>query len=169
MTFRHYVVQTQFQRELLAVQELGNQGFETFFPQLQRPRRVIRGVMTLPPPAPLFPRYVFVGLDTATDAWRSVNGTRGVVRLMTMNELPVPVPQAVMRRLIDAGSMIEEETAGLPFDPGDTVEFTSGSMLGLRALVKLCTADRVTVLLDMMGRKTTVHAPPSLLRYTSPA
>ena len=166
MSPRHYVVQAQPQREPLAVKELQNQGFETFYPVIQR-RPVVRHLkLVTPAPVPLFPKYLFVRLDLATDPWRSINGTRGVTRLMCMDELPSPVPEGAMERLMSAGEVILEDAAGLPFNVNDPVEFISGPMTGLRGLVQLCAADRVTLLLDLLGSKTVVHCAPAALKYS---
>ena len=165
MTHRHYVVQTQPMKERLAVQELGNQGFETFYPQLVRAPRVRRGKFEVPLPVPLFPKYLFVRLDLGEPGWQSINGTRGVVRLMCMDDRPSPVPQAVMDRMVAAGEVIHESLAGLPFAPGESVEFTEGPMIGLRGIVKLCAADRVTLLLDLLGSVREVRCAPRSLRY----
>lgn len=168
MSDRYYVVQAQPQRERLAVHELHNQGFQTFFPLIARAPRARRGVYEIPPPLPLFPRYLFVLLDLQQDPWRSINGTRGVTRLMCMDdERPSPVPIPAMDRILAAGELLHPESAALPFNTNDTVEFTEGPMQGLRAVVQLCEADRVTLLLDMLGGKRTVRCEPRSLRYVS--
>ena len=163
---RFYVVQTQPQRERLAVKELSNQGFRTFLPCLKHPPRVWKGKFLEPRLEPLFPKYLFVQLSLTEEPWRSINGTRGVIRVMCMDsERPSPVPQEAMLRLLAAGEMIDVQSAGLPFNPGDTVEFQSGSFRGRHALVSLCAKDRVTLLLDLLGGQVTVHCEPAILRY----
>lgn len=167
---RYYVVQTQPQRERLAVAELKNQDFHTFFPILAKAPRVRRGKFEIPPSSPLFPKYLFVKLDLDHDPWRSINGTRGVVRLMSMDEeRPSPVPSAAMDRLLIAGEIIQEATAALPFNVHDPVEFVDGPMKGLKALVRLCERDRVSVLLNMLGGSTVVRCAPKDLKYVAMA
>jgi len=163
---RYYVVQAQPQREQLAVKELRQQGFRTFLPVLRHPEKVRHGKILAPRLEPLFPKYLFVQLDLSTERWRSINGTRGVTRVMCMDEhRPSPVPREAMLRLLAAGEMIDVMAAGLPFNPGDTVEFEAGSFKGKQALVTLCAADRVTLLLDLLGGRVTVHCDPSILRF----
>lgn len=163
---RHYVVQTQAQKERLAVQELRNQGFKTFFPIIQQPPKVRRGVYEGGRFAPLFPKYLFVSLDLETEgSWRSINGTRGVVRLMCMDERPSPVPVLAMARLLAAGETLMHDTAALPFNINDPVEFIGGAFAGQRGIVQLCTAERVTLLLDLLGRQSTVRVAAGSLRY----
>jgi transcriptional antiterminator RfaH len=165
---RYYVVQTRPQKESTAAYELKNQGFRTFFPVIRSPRPAKQGKILLPRLSPLFPKYLFVQLDLDLDPWRSINGTRGVVRVMCMDEYrPSPVPVLAMTRLLDAGEVIEEATASLPFNLGDTVEFTDGSMKGRQGLVSACAENRVTLLLDLLGRQTLVQCEPKSLKYIS--
>lgn len=167
---RFYVVQTQPQRERLAVNELRNQDFKIFYPVIRHLPRISRGRLVDSRLSPLFPKYVFVSLDLELDQWRSINGTRGVTRLICMDEdRPSPIANAVMARLLAAGELIEEREAGLPFNINDLVEFTDGPMKGIQGIVSLCAADRVSLLMDMLGGKVRVHTVPNLLKYVSKA
>lgn len=162
----YFVVQTQPQRERLAAQELHNQGFVTFFPVIQHLPVLRKGKLQASRQSALFPKYLFVQLDLAHDQWRSINGTRGVIRLMCMDdEHPSRVPDPVMSRLLAAGEVIEELRAGLPFNPGDQVEFTDGSFKGVQGLVQQCSSSRVTLLLSLLGGQVTTHCEPRALRY----
>lgn len=163
---RYYVVQTQPLRERLAIQELLNQDFQTFFPVIKHLPRIAKGKLEPSRLSPLFPRYLFVSLDLEYDQWRCINGTRGVTRIICMDEdRPSPVSDIVMTRLLAAGEVIEEKAAGLPFDINDTVEFVSGPMKGIQGIVSLCAADRVSLLMDMLGGKVPVHTSPNMLKY----
>lgn len=165
---RFYVVQTQPQRERLAVNELRNQNFQTFFPVIKHLPRISRGRLDASRTSPLFPKYLFVSLDLELDRWRSINGTRGVTRIICMDEdRPSPVAQSIMDRLLASGEVIEERAAGLPFDVNDLVEFTDGPMKGIQGIVSLCATDRVSLLMDMLGGKVSVHAKPSVLKYVA--
>lgn len=163
---RYYVVQTRPQKELTAAYELKNQGFRTFFPMIKHPVIPRKGSILTSRLAPLFPKYLFVQLDLQLDPWRSINGTRGVVRVMCMDEYrPSPVPIAAMTRLLEAGEMIDATTAALPFNLGDTAEFVEGPMKGRQGLVSASSEQRVTLLLDLLGRPTPVSCSPVDLRY----
>jgi len=61
---RWYVAQTQPQAEFRAVANLERQGFETYLPRYLKRRRHARRIETIK--APLFPRYVFVRVDIAS-------------------------------------------------------------------------------------------------------
>lgn len=65
-----YVVQTQPNGEARAEAHLRRQGFRTYLPRYLRSRRHARKTQMVP--RPLFPRYLFVGLDLARDRWRTI-------------------------------------------------------------------------------------------------
>ena len=56
-----YVAYTHARKECQALQHLRNQTFEVFLPLYRKTRRHAGRVETIT--APLFPRYVFVGVD----------------------------------------------------------------------------------------------------------
>ena len=67
---RWYIVQTHVRAELKATFHLRRQGFETYLPCYLKKSRHARRVDTVA--TPLFPRYLFVSVDTATQRWHSI-------------------------------------------------------------------------------------------------
>ena len=92
---RWYAVQCQPHRERLAASHLINQGFGVHLPLREKTRRHARKIETIR--TPFFPGYLFARLDLSRDFWRSVNGTVGVVRLVTQGDRPTPVPIEIGR------------------------------------------------------------------------
>lgn len=154
-----YVAQTQPRKEELAKMQLANQGFATFSPTRRRVRKVGRSMR--PVTEPFFPGYLFVALDLTQDSWRSVNGTIGVLRLVSFGmgrgDLPAVVPAGLVERLLD----LSDEHGELHFDetlaPGDEVRVVGGpldTMCG--KLIEACDKDRVIILMDILARETRV-------------
>jgi len=85
-----FVVQTHRSKEGFAVQQLKNQGYQTFSPTfvktVRRNRRFIQAKQTL------FPGYVFVRFDPTDRNWRSINGTYGVNKLIMSGNEPAALP-----------------------------------------------------------------------------
>ena len=107
---RWYVVQTQPNAERKAVAHLERQGFVTYLPRYMKKRRHARRVDTVA--APLFPRYMFVTIDVATQRWRSIFSTVGVSRLVYTGDMPLPVPEdviATLKQREDASGFIKLE------------------------------------------------------------
>lgn len=152
---RWYVVHTQPHAENRAIANLEQQGYRTFCPRFRKTVRHARKVT--PTLAPLFPNYLFVQLDVSRDHWRSVNGTRGVIRLITQGETPQPVPvgivEALQVRMSADGAMNWVPSLQI----GQTVRVADGPLVDfVGTLEHLDSAGRVRVLLDMLGRSVSV-------------
>ena len=152
---RWFVVHAQPRNEMRAVANLNRQGFQTFCPCVRHTvRHARKSTLTL---VPLFPGYVFVQVDVSVDQWRSINGTRGVIRLITNGDDPVPVPVGIVedlqRRISPDGAM--DWTSS--FKVGDQVKISDGPFAAfIGKLEKLDASGRVRVLLDLLGRSVTV-------------
>ena len=75
MSARWYVVHTQPNSESRANEHLRRQGYITFLPKLLKRRRHARKTETVS--RPLFPRYIFVQLDTVHQGWHAIRSTFG--------------------------------------------------------------------------------------------
>lgn len=156
MTQRWYVVHTHAHAENKAAAHLGRQGFGVYLPRYQKRRRHARRIETVI--APLFPRYLFVGVDMASQRWRSIQYTLGVARLVCNGDEPASVPDLVVeslkRREGEDGFV---QLAPRRFAPGARVQITDGAFASCLGLFEGMRDDeRVTVLLDLLGRKVRV-------------
>src|SRR4051812_18862867 len=123
-TKRWYVVQTQTNREHLAVEHLSRQGYEVFFP---RQRRTVRHARRLTERlSGYFPGYLFVALDTGADRWRSVNGTIGVRGLIMGADRPAAAPVGLVEALRAEADAQGCLTPPPDYGPGDRVRLVSG-------------------------------------------
>lgn len=152
-----YTVQTQPHAEGKAALNLARQGYQVYLPRYLRRRRHARRVETVR--SPLFPGYLFVAVDIASQRWRAIQSTIGVSRLVCMGDRPAEVPQLVidqLRRREDGDGLVRLDRHS-PFAPGDNVRIRDGifeSCLGL--FEGLTDSQRVAVLLDLLGRKVRV-------------
>jgi transcriptional antiterminator RfaH len=154
---RWYVVQTQGHAETKACWHLARQGFETYLPRYLKRRRHARRVEMVP--APLFPRYLFVVIDIATQRWRSITSTIGVTQLICAGDLPAPVPSRVVELLKQRED--EKGLVVLPPQPtfraGDKIRILDGAFADCIGLFEgMRDFQRVSVLLDLLGRKVRV-------------
>ena len=152
-----YVVQTQANGEAKATHNLQRQGFEVYLPRYLKHRRHARKVDVVA--KPLFPRYIFVAIDVATQRWRAVQSTFGVARLVCNGDDPAQVPDgvvgAIRAREDDKGYVAID--AMPTFAPGDKVRVLAGAFMDSAGLFNgLADHDRVSILLDMLGRKVRV-------------
>ena len=152
-----YVAYTQPNAEMRAAAHLVNQDFFVYLPRFMRRRRI--GRREIRGPSPLFPRYLFVGIDVENQRWRSVNGTVGVSRLVCQGERPAPIDISVVEAI--AGREDEDGLIKLApvrnFRPGEPVRVTGGAFTDQLGLYEgLVDQDRVRILLDLLGRKVRV-------------
>jgi len=156
-TRRWYVVQTQTNREHLAVEHLTRQGYEVFFP---RQRRTVRHARRLSERlSGYFPGYLFVALDTGADRWRSVNGTIGVRGLIMGADRPAAAPPGLVEALQQQADA--QGCLALPPDygPGDRVRLVSGPFVGLIGLLDRTEGTaRVRILIELLNGVTPVVA-----------
>ena len=154
---RWYVVQTQVNGETKAEQNLLRQGYQIYLPRYLKRRRHARKMDVMA--KPLFPRYIFVAIDMATQRWRSVQSTVGVSRLVTNGDSPAVVPEGVVRALKareDAKGFVNMD-AGPAFAPGDKVRVLAGAFMDNAGLFNgMADHDRVSILLEMLGRQVRV-------------
>lgn len=155
-----YVVYTQPSKEEFAKSELINQGYHVYIPRYKKICKHAR--KTYEVMAPLFPRYVFIGIDPERQRWRSVNGTRGVVSLLTIDQIPAKVPSALIDDLkaqeLDGGLL--SLACLTAFTQGEKVLITSGSFQGQIAVFeKMSDHERAQLLIDFLGKKMSVNMP----------
>jgi transcriptional antiterminator RfaH len=154
---RWYVVQTQVNGELKAAQNLMRQGFEIYLPRYLKRRRHAR--KTDFTAKPLFPRYLFVAIDMATQRWRSIQSTLGVAHLVSNGDDPAMLPEGVVPALKaredDKGFItIDSKPA---FAQGDKIRVLAGVFTECAGLFNgIADRDRVSILLDLLGRKVRV-------------
>ena len=155
---RWYAVHTQAKAENKAAFHLRNQGFEVFLPQYAKQRRHARRVDWTR--SPLFPRYLFVRLDTETARWRVINSTVGVCYLVSHADQPAVVPDSLIvsiRAREDEDGLIKIVRPSLHI--GEKVKFVSGPMLDRVGIFScLRDDDRVIVLLELLGRPIEIAA-----------
>jgi transcriptional antiterminator RfaH len=154
---RWFVAHTQPHAEAKATSHLSRQGFEIYFPRYLKRRRHARRIEIVA--APLFPRYLFVAVDTTAQRWRSIYSTVGVARLVCNGNDPTAVPDGIVAALKD-----REDADGFikldyrpPFRAGDRIRVLDGAFSSCLGLFEgMAERERIAILLDLLGRKVRV-------------
>lgn len=148
---RWYALYTKPHKERQVSNLLQEEGIETYLPTVRRKiRRRDR-----PDRVVYFPCYLFARIDFQVTPRSSIAWMPGMRRIVTFGEKPAVVADQLVdlirRRLGD----IEEVSYGR-LKQGDRVRITAGPLRDLEAVFDrpLSSADRVRVLLDVMGRMT---------------
>jgi transcriptional antiterminator RfaH len=152
-----YVVQTQINAEAKAERNLVQQGFKIYLPKYLKRRSHARKIEKIA--APLFPRYLFVQIDLATQRWRSVQSTFGVSHLVLNGSDPARVGPDVISSL----RAREDDGGYVKLDPrpkfalGEKVRVLAGVFAeNLGLFDGMADRDRIAILLDLLGRKVRV-------------
>jgi transcriptional antiterminator RfaH len=152
-----YVVQTQVNAEAKAARNLVRQGFEIYLPRYLKRRSHARKAEKIA--APLFPRYLFVRIDMATQRWRSIQSTFGVSHLVCNGPDPAPVAQQILGALKareDANGYVKLDQRP-KFALGEKVRVLAGAFAENMGLFDgQADRDRIAILLDLLGRKVRV-------------
>lgn len=156
------VIHTQPRGEKRAEQNLRLQGYSIFAPFIAKRVRHARRFKSVQ--IPLFPRYIFVELDMSRDPWRSINGTGGVSKLVTVNDRPVPLPDGLVDALMES-DLCNQQTAALAiFRVDEPVLINDGPFADLIGRIeRIDDKGRVQVLLEIMGRAVSVRTRTSQL------
>jgi transcriptional antiterminator RfaH len=178
-----YVAHTKPRQERTAAEQLRRQDFEVYLPlfktfcepgRRRRPSAAAAasthtpaspgtgasgGQVTLTTHEPMFPRYLFLRPTRTTQSLSVVRSTVGVSKLVMFGPNPATLADAAVQSIRLAETT--RETADLadlsPYRPGMTVRLQDPALQGIRALVQAVSADRVTLLLDILGRPQTVQ------------
>ncbi len=155
-----FVVYTQPLKECVAEHHLLDQNFDVYVPRFKKLRRHARKVDEVL--APLFPRYIFV-CESDNGVWRNVNGTRGVVYVLTGSDNH---PCFLSDRLIQQLKAQENDEGLVPLDillqfiKGERLEILEGAFEGQTARFNgLDDKLRVQVLLNFLGREMKLALP----------
>jgi len=162
---RWYAAQVQPRKEQLALAHLARQRFVTYCPIIKRTRRLRKQLVSAA--EPLFPGYVFVALDCEREPWRSINGTIGVLRLVSFGPQPAAMPRGFVEQLQNLAGGDGHVQFDEVLRPGDGVRIVGGPFDGLcGSLASSGGRERVTVLLQMLAGETKVTMPRSSLIAT---
>lgn len=152
-----YVAYTQPKRELVAVANLEQQGFSTYFPRYKKHKVSPDGVLSIF--EPMFPRYVFFRPGHARLSISGARSTRGVSFVLAFGVNPAVLKPVELQRIqaCETEQNQADSSAISPFQAGVQVRLRHCGLHGLEGLVKSVSASRVTLLLELLGRQQTVQ------------
>ena len=137
-------------QELIAIAHLERQGYEPYCPRFKETKPGKAAVIR-----PLFPRYLFIGID---QVWYSIRGTRGISHVLLGRDGPQYISGSIIKELRNREigglvSLVPKER----FARGTKVKATDGPLMGLELIYEgMSTRDRCVVLMDMLGRQVKI-------------
>ena len=159
-----FAVYTRPRAEAMAQEHLRRQGYEVYLPRhVKRRRHARRTDFVL---APLFPRYLFVAIDKLHQRWRPILSTVGVCDLVRQGERPAEVAAELVEelRLRERDGAFGHAAQVQGLRRGDPVRVAAGPFTELAGRFHgMVAADRVFVLLEMLGRSVKVQLPSEVV------
>ena len=161
-TMTWYLIYTKPRQEAVALTNLSRQGFECYLPMLRVEK--IRHRKTTLVAETMFPRYLFIRLDTSSSgqSWSPIRSTLGVNQMVKFGGQPAKVDA----QLIDLIRFRETGQAVQPmFAPGDHVVVADGPFAGLEAIYQTTDAERRSmILLEMLCKPVHMRIDTANLR-----
>ena len=154
-----FCVRTHPKREHIAAAQLRHDpDIEVFLPRIRYRRKRRTGLSWVT--EALFPNYLFARFDLAASL-RRIQGARGVRGVVHFGLRWPAIPGAAIEELREAMGLEEIRVMPASLQPGDAVEISTGALGGLQAVISkvMSNGQRVAVLLDFLGRQTSVELP----------
>lgn len=150
-----YLLASKPQQDEKAEQQLENQGYEVYRPLAKRLRKH-RGKM-IERVESLFPRYLFICLDTTADNWAPIRSTYGVSGIIRFGIEPAKIPTNIIDELKFCEGLFSEKSNDLDrFKQGESVVVEEGAFKGVQAIFDCYDSGEQCsfVLLELMGKLT---------------
>jgi len=158
-----FCLRSQPKHEHIAAAHLRKmEGVAVFLPRIRFQRSTRQGMAWTT--EALFPNYLFAQFSWH-ESLRQVQAARGVSGVVHFGTRWPVIDESVIADLKQAVGEEELHTIASVLQPGDIVEIGEGAMRGLQAVVSrvIPSRQRVAVLLDFLGRQTTIEVPAALL------
>jgi transcriptional antiterminator RfaH len=151
-----YLIHTKPREDERALENLSRQGFECYRPL--RPVERFRDHRRRVAQEALFPRYLFIHLDSVHDNWYPIRSTRGVCEIVRFNtEKPLPVPDAVVNGI---RTRLAQRAPEPYLKPGERVRILEGAFSHLEAIFVASDGDeRVVLLMNILQTDQRVSFP----------
>jgi transcriptional antiterminator RfaH len=162
-----YLVHTKPRLEKCALENLERQQYRCYLPMLST-EKLRKGKLELVD-EPLFPRYLFIQLDTGLSApsWSPIRSTKGVNKLVSFGFEPAKVANELVDLLMTQEQTLRETPQAL-FSPGERVKVTQGPFAGIEGIYQMTDGERrVMVLIELMSKPVTLPLEPTQLRKVS--
>ena len=152
------VIYTNPGQEFLAISELKKQNFYIYIPLMKKVVKHARKIKEAV--KPYFPRYIFINLNTSEEKWKTINYTKGVLKILTSEELPISISSKVIRELKnledDKGYINNDNLC--QYKQGDKIEILVGALKGKTGYYDTFSDNlRAKILLDFMGRTLKIN------------
>lgn len=153
---RWYLIHCKPHQDERALEHLQRQGFECFRPvrYVERYRQGRKYTAA----EPLFPRYLFIHLDSSNDNWYPIRSTRGINSIVRFNEHPLPVRDEIIEEI--RARLRNPQRPDPYLTPGEAVRITEGAFAQLEGIfIANDDNERVLLLLNILHKDHQLSFP----------
>ena len=154
-----YVIQTKYNKEVLAEINLIKQNFKTYLPKTIKyikSKNNVKKVLK-----PMFSNYIFVSIDNFSKNWQKIKYTRGVKDIVNFNNIFPRVPEEFINelKLNESKGIVSLSKINL-IKLGDLCKINNKFFLNCFCTVeKIYKNNKVQVLLSFLGEKIKYLVP----------
>ena len=144
-----YLIKSKPKQEILAVQNLQNQGYHSYCPYAEINKKHVV----------LFPGYLFIHLDNESQNWSPIRSTKGVLNFVRFGLNFAQAPDTVIEFLKANELINKEKFINLnKFEPGEKVQITDGVFKNCVAIFKsFKSEERLILLMNLLGQQQTIN------------
>lgn len=157
-----WLLMTKPRKEFYAEEQLNNQGYTTYTPQVKRLRKrkdkVIHSVEAL------FPKYIFIQLDTEQDNWMPVRSTKGVTKFVRFgNNMPARVPNSIIDTLMQEEKTFTDKVFDMDrYKKGQVVTINNKAFKNIKGIFQCYEGEqRAMVLISLLQTETLLAVSPT--------
>ncbi len=148
-----YLLQAKTNAHITACEHLKRQGFDVFLPLITK--TIKKNGKFVNKNTPLFPGYLFMGAPVDPVPWKSVNGTRGILRAVTLDGVYRPINRYIIEGLQYRCDEYDVIKSLNDIVSGDRVKIERGPFADFICTVEDIQDDRrAWVLIDLLQQKT---------------
>ena len=150
-----YLIKSKPKQEILAVQNLQNQGYHSYCPYAEINKKHVV----------LFPGYLFIHLDNESQNWSPIRSTIGVLNLVRFGLNFAKIPDIVIEFIKANELATAEKIKNLnKFKKGDKVQITDGVFKNCIAIFKSYKSEeRIILLMKVLGQQQAINIKQELL------
>ncbi len=148
-------------KEGYAEEQLSNQGYEAYYPLTKRLRKRKNKMQQCV--EPLFPKYIFIKLNTTSDDWSPIRSTRGVSHFIRFGEEPAKVSDIIIETLKTEEKKFSDKVFDLDhYHSGQPVMINNGAFQNIEGVFKCYDGEeRAMVLIKILQTTSTLTVRPT--------
>jgi transcriptional antiterminator RfaH len=163
-----YVAYTDARQEDTARLNLERQGFDAYLPLYKTRKRVPRkdgSVIRTEVFEPMFPRYMFFRPANERQSISPAHSTRGVSSIVRFGVQFALIQSAVIDAIRQQESLRNalDLSMASTLRPGTRVRVTAQAFEGLEGLIHAVSAQRIVVLMEILGRQARLKVSPDAI------